>query len=128
MNSDGRSRSFALWTRFQTEYGMPLGPGAKLLEDFPSAEDTPAGKTGGKSLNTGRMRGGGGGGGEGLAGKKCCRSVLVISVREEAFSSMRKWSRALPAAILLASHTESESTSARNCHQWTLLEGWMALK
>jgi len=29
-----------------------------------------------------------GGGGEGLGGKKCCRSVLLISVGEEEFSSV----------------------------------------
>jgi len=39
-----------------------------VLEDFPSAEDTCAGKTGGTFLNAGRMRGGAG---EGLGGKKC---------------------------------------------------------
>jgi len=39
-----------------------------MLEDFRSAEDTSAGKTGVMFLNAGRMRGGGG---EGLGGKKC---------------------------------------------------------
>ena len=63
---------------------MPLGPGADVLEDFQSAEDTSDGKTWGTSLNAGRMRGGGG---ESLGGKKCCRSVLLILVGEEAFSS-----------------------------------------
>jgi len=56
-----------------------------MLEDFRSAEDTSAGETGGTSLNAGRMRGGGG---EGLGGKKCCRSVLLISVGEEGFSRL----------------------------------------
>jgi len=64
---------------------MPLGPGAEVLDDFRSAEDTSAGRTGGTSLNAGRISGGGG---EGLGGKKCCRSVLLISVGEEAFSSV----------------------------------------
>jgi len=63
---------------------VPLGPGADVLEDFQSAEDTSDGKTWGTSLNAGRMRGGGG---ESLGGKKCCRSVLLILVGEEAFSS-----------------------------------------
>jgi len=93
---------------------MPLGPGADVLEDFRSTEDTSEGKTGGISLNAGRMRGGGG---EGLGGKKCCRSVLIISVGEEAFSNVGKRSGALPAAIFLASQTDHESTSARNCDQ-----------
>jgi len=83
-----------------------------VLEDFRNAEDTSAGKTGGKSLNAGRMRGGGG---EGLGGKKCCRSVLLILVGEEEFSSVGKRSGALPAAICLASLTDRESLSARNC-------------
>jgi len=78
---------------------MPLGAGADVLEDFRSAEDTSAGVTGGTSLNAGRMRGGGG---EGLGGKKCCRSVLLISVGEEAFLCVGKRSGALPAAILLS--------------------------
>jgi len=39
---------------------MPLGPGADVLEDFQSAEDTSAGRTGGTSLNAGRIRGEGG--------------------------------------------------------------------
>jgi len=85
-----------------------------VLEDFRSAEDTSAGETGGTSLNAGRMRGGGG---EGLGGKKCGRSVLLISVGEEAFSSMGKRSGALPAGILPASQTDWESTLARNCDQ-----------
>jgi len=71
-----------------------------MLEDFRSAEDASAGETGGTSLNAGRMRGGGG---DGLGGKKCCRSVLIISVAEEAFSSVGNRSGALPAAILRAS-------------------------
>jgi len=79
---------------------MPLGPGADVLEDFRSAEDTSAGRTGGTSLNAGRISGGGG---EGLEGKECCRSVLLISVGEEAFSSVANRSGALPAAIFLAS-------------------------
>jgi len=85
-----------------------------VLEDIRSAEDTSAGKTGRMSLNAGRMRGGGG---EGLRGKKCCRSVLLISVGEEEFSSVGKRSGALPAAILLASQTDRELTSARICDQ-----------
>ena len=91
---------------------MPLGPGADLLEDFRSTEDTSDGKTGGTSLNAGRMRGGGG---EGLGGKKWCRRVLLISVGEEAFSRVGKGSGALRAAIFLASQTDRELTSARNC-------------
>jgi len=71
-----------------------------VLEDLQSAEDTSAGKTGGMSLNSERMMGGGG---VGLGGKKCCRSVLLISVGEEAFSRVGKRSGALPAAILQAS-------------------------
>ena len=67
MNRDGRSRSLALGTCFKIEEGIPLGPGAEVLEDFRSAEDTSAGKTGGTSLKAGRIRGGGG---EGLGGKK----------------------------------------------------------
>ena len=82
-----------------------------MLEDFRSAEDTSAGKTAGTSFNAGRMRGGGG---EGLGGKKCCRSVLLISVGEAVFSSVGKRSGALPAAIFLASQTHRESTLARN--------------
>ena len=39
---------------------MRLGPGADVLEDFRSTEDTFDRKTGGTSLNAGRMRGGGG--------------------------------------------------------------------
>jgi len=39
---------------------MPHGPGAHVLEDYRSAEDTSDGKTGGTSLNAGRIRGGGG--------------------------------------------------------------------
>ena len=62
---------------------MPLGPGADVLEDFPSVEDTFEGKRGRTSLNAGRMRGGGG---EGLGGKKYCRSVFLILVGAEAFS------------------------------------------
>jgi len=96
-----------------------------VLEDFRSAEDTSAGKTGGTSLNAGSMRGGGG---EGLGGKKCCRSVLLISVGETAFSSVGKRSGALPAAIFLASPTDCELTLARNCDQWTLLADLIALK
>jgi len=69
-----------------------------------------------------------GGGGEGLGGKKCCRSVLLISVGEEAFSSVGKRSGALPAAIFLASQTDRESMVARNCDQWTLFADWIALK
>ena len=76
-----------------------------MLEDFQSAEDTSAGETGGTSLNAGRMRGGGG---EGLGGKKCCRSVLLIWVGEEAFSSVGKRSGALPAVIFRVSQTEWE--------------------
>jgi len=125
VNRDGRSRSLAIWTRFQTEYGMPLGPGAEVLGDFRSAEDSSAGKTGGTSLNAGRIRGGGG---EGLGGKRYCRSVLLISVGEEGFSSVGKLSGALLAAIFLAFHTERESTSTRNCDQWTLIADWMPLK
>jgi len=82
-----------------------------VLEDFRSAEDTSGGKTGGTSLNAGRMRGGG----EGLGGKKGCRSILLISVGEKEFASVRKGSGALPAAIFLASQTDWESTLARNC-------------
>ena len=96
-----------------------------MLEDIRSAEDTSAGKTEGMSLNAGRMRGGGG---EGLGGQNCCRSVLLISVEEEAFSSEGKQSGALPAAICLASQTDCESTLARLCDQWTLLADWIALK
>ena len=96
-----------------------------MLEDFRSAEDTSDGKTKGTSLNAGRMRGGGG---EGLGGKKCCRSVLLISVGEEAFLSMGNPSVALPAAIFLASQTDRKSTLARNCDQGTLLADWIALK
>ena len=101
----------ALWTRFQIGYGMPLGPGAEVLEDFRSVEDTSAGEMGGRSLNAGSMRGGGG---EGLGGKKCCRSVLGISVWVEAFSSTGKRSGAQLAAILQECHTNRESISARN--------------
>jgi len=104
---------------------MPLGPGADVLEDFRCAEDTSDGKTGGTSLNTGRMRGGGG---EGLGGKKCCKRVLLISVGEEGFSSVGKRSGAQPAAIFLASQTDRELMSARNCDQWTILADWIALK
>ena len=103
---------------------MPVGPGADVFEDFRSAEDTSDGKTGGRSFNAGRMRGGEG---VGLGGRKCCRRVLLISVGEEVFSSVGKRSGALPAAIFLASQTDRELTSARNCHQWTLLADWMAL-
>jgi len=81
-----------------------------VLADFRSAEDTSAGETGGTSLNAGRMRGGGG---EGLGGKKCRRSVSLISVGEEAFSSVGKRSGALPAAIFRASETDRESTLAK---------------
>jgi len=56
---------------------MPLRPGAEVLEDFRSTEDTSDGKTGGTSLEAGRMRGGGG---EGQGGKKCCRKLLMMSV------------------------------------------------
>jgi len=69
-----------------------------------------------------------GGGGEGLGGKKCCRSVLLISVGEEAFLSVGKRSGALLAAIFRASQTDWESTLARNCDQWTLLAVWIVLK
>jgi len=96
-----------------------------VLEDFRSAEDTSTGETGGMSLNAGRMRGGGG---EGLGGKKCCRSVLLISVRGKAFSSVGKPSGAMLAVIFLASHTERESTSARNCDQWTRLADFDGLE
>ena len=96
-----------------------------MLEDFRSAEDTSEGETGGTFLNAGRMRGEGG---EGLGGKKCCRWVLLISVGEEAFSSVGKRSGALPAAIFLACQTDRELTSARNYDQWTLLADWIALK
>jgi len=104
---------------------MPLGPGSDVLEDFRSAEDTSECKTGGTSLNTRRMKGGGG---KGLGGKKCCRSVLLICVVEEAFSSIGKQSGALPAAMFVASQTDQASTLARNCHQWTLMVDWIALK
>ena len=114
MSRDGRRRSLASWTRLQIEYRMPLVPGADVLEHFRSTEDTSDGKTGGTSSNAGRMRGGGG---QGLGGKKYCRSVLLISVREEAFSSVGKRSGALPATILLASETDCEFTWARNCDQ-----------
>jgi len=125
VNKDGRSRSLALWTCFQIEYGIPLGPGADVLEDFRSAEDTSAGITGGTSLNAGRLRGGAG---EGLGGKKCCRSVLLILVGEEASSRVGNRSGALPAAIFLASQTDHVSTLATSCDQWTLLADWIALK
>jgi len=69
-----------------------------------------------------------GGGGEGLGGKKCCRSVSLISVGEEAFSSVGKRSGALLAAIFLASQTDRESTSARNCDHWTGLADWIDMK
>jgi len=104
---------------------MPLGPGAEVFEDYRSTKDTSDGKTGGTSSNARMMRGGGG---EGLGGKKCSRSVLLISVGEEAFSSTGKRSSALPAAIFLASHTDCESTPARNRDQCTLLADWIALK
>ena len=104
---------------------MPLGPGADLLEDFQSADDTSDSKTGGRSLKAGRIRGGGG---EGLGGKKCCRRVLLISVGEEAFSNVGKRLGALPATLFLASQTDRELTSAKNCDQWTLFEDWIALK
>ena len=71
-----------------------------MLEDFQSAEDTSAGETGVTALNAGRMRGGGG---EGLGGKKCCKSVVLISMGEEAFSRVGKRSGVLPVAILRAS-------------------------
>jgi len=95
-----------------------------VLEDYRSAEDTSAGKTGGTSLKAGRIRGGGG---EGLGGKKCRRSVLLISVGEKAFSSVGNRSGALPAAIFLASQTDRESTMARKCDQSTHLADWIAL-
>jgi len=104
---------------------MPLGPGADVLEDFRSAEDTWAGRTARTSLNSGRIRAGGG---EGLGGKKCCRSVLLFSLRKEAFSSVGNLSGAQLAAIFLASQTDRASTLARNCDQWTLLADWIALK
>ena len=69
-----------------------------------------------------------GGAGEGVEGKKCCRSVLLISVGEEAFSNMGKRSAALPANIFLASQTDWESTLARNYDQGTLLAVWIAVK
>jgi len=97
---------------------MPLGSGADVLEDYRSAEDTSDGKTGGTSLHAGRIRGAGG---ERLGGKKCCRRVLLISVGEEAFSSVGKQSGALPAAIFRASQTDHDLTSARKCDQWTRL-------
>jgi len=90
---------------------MPLGPEADVIEDFRYAEDTSNSKTGGMSLNAGRIRGRGG---EGLGGKKCCSNVLLISVGEEAFSRSGKRSGALPAAFFLVSNTNRESTSARN--------------
>jgi len=68
----------------------------EVLEDFRSAEDTSNGETGRTSLNAGSMRGSRG---EGLVGKNCCKSVLLIWVGEEAFSSVGKQSGALPAAI-----------------------------
>ena len=83
-----------------------------LVDFFPSAEDISAGETGGTSLNAGRMRGGEG---EAPGGKKCCRSVLLISVWGEVFSSVGNRSGALPAAIFLASQSDRESTLARNC-------------
>jgi len=104
---------------------MPLGPGADVLEDFQTAEDTSDGKTGGTSLNAGRMRGGGG---EGQGRKRSCRRVLLILVGEEAFSSVGKRSGALPAAIFLASQTDRELTSASNSDKWTLVADWIALK
>jgi len=104
---------------------MPLVPGANVLEDFRSAEDTSDGKTGGMSLNTRRMRGGGG---EGLKGKRCCRRVLLISVGEEAFLSVGKHSGALLAPIFVASQTDRELRSATNCDHWTLLADWLILK
>ena len=76
-------------------------------------------------MNAGRVRGGGG---EGRGGTKYCRSILLISVGEEAFSSLRKQSGALPDAIFLVSHSNRTSMSARNCDQWTLLADWIALK
>jgi len=66
VKGDGSRHSLALLTRFQRELGMPLGPGADVFEDIRSAEDSSKGKTGGSSLNTGRMRGGGG---DGLGGR-----------------------------------------------------------
>jgi len=96
-----------------------------VLEDCRSAEDTSAGKTGGTSLNAGRMRGGGG---EGIGGKTCCSSVLLISVVEEALLSVGNRSGALPAAIFLASQTDREWTLARNYDQCTLLADGIALK
>ena len=86
--------------------------------DLPSTENTSNGATGGTSLNAGSMRGGGG---EGLGGEKCCRSVLLNLLGEEVFSSAEKQSRALPAAIFQACHSNRVSTSARNWDQCTLL-------
>jgi len=91
---------------------MPLGLGADVLEDFRSAEDSSDGKTGGTSLNAGRIRGGGG---EGQGGKECCRRVLLISVGEEAFSSVGKRSGAVLGEMFLASQTDRELILARNC-------------
>ena len=63
-----------------------------------------------------------------LGGKKCCRSELLISVGEEAFSSVGKRLGALFTALFLFSQTDRESTSARNSYPCTLLADWIALK
>ena len=93
---------------------MPLRRGADVLQDFRSSEDPSDRWRGGTSLNAGRTRGGGG---EGLGGKKCCGSVLLILVGEEVFSSVGKRFGALPAAIFLASPTNCKSRSVRNWDQ-----------
>jgi len=104
---------------------MLLGRGVNVFEDLQSALDTSDGRTGGTALNAGRMRGGGG---EGLGGKKCCSSVLLIWAGVVAFLSTRKRSGAFPITIFLAFHTDRESRLSRNCDHCTLLATWIALK
>ena len=90
---------------------MPLGPGAEELDDFFRTADISSGVNGRQSLKGGRRRGAGG---EGRGGKKWESRVDFISKGVVVLSKTGNVSRDLPEASVFASHTDWESTLARN--------------
>ena len=90
---------------------MPLGPGADELDDFLRTADISSGVIGRKSLKGGSRRGAGG---EGRGGKKWESRVEFMSEGVVALSKRGNVSGALPETIFFASHTDWESTLARN--------------
>ena len=90
---------------------MALGPGAEELDDFCRTADISSGVIGRKSLNGESRRGAGG---EGRGGKEWESRVEFISEGVVALSKTGNISGDIPEAIFFASHTDWESTLARN--------------